>query len=628
MHKCHRYELWAGSLIFLLFLIVGARLTSPVQTENLHLAGGVCHDLFFRYDLYRVNPPLVRSLAALPVLPKFDRDSPDWRHDDPNPLKRCESLVALELISKRPDFRNLVFYARLAVLPLILVGAIVVFCYAVSLYGRAAAVVAMLLWCFNPYTLGHGCTMMPDVPSAALAVASVFFFRKWLLRAGCGSAFVSGLVLGLAELTKFTLIIFYPLYILLWIFYRLPKIGVWSSVALRRQLFQLVLMLATSLLVVNMGYFFEGTGLQLKSFRFKTALFTGCETLEDVPHEGGNRFTDSKNIVERALGYLPMPLPKNYVQGIDAQRFDFEKGLPSYLRGRWSDHGWWYYYLYALLVKTPLGTIGILLLAIFSRLFFRSDQTDWREEMLLLLPGCAIVIFVSSQTGFSVHSRYIIPALPFFIIWMSKVGKVFSPEANQKSLIPFRCVRRLVLFLLMWSCWSVGTVFPDSIAYFNGLTAVIPVPEQETLPHGPEPPCSLLGKSRYLYNVGVRDGPRHLLNSNVDWGQGVFALERWCKKHPEVREIKTYTWPCFPIGMTSVPSTGLPPADKPKPGWYAISVNYLFGRDEKYRYFRRFTPEEIVGCTIYVYRLTAADIRKAERLEQIEEQVNERDQKF
>ena len=63
-------------------------------------------------------------------------------------------------------------------------------------------------------------------------------------------------------------------------------------------------------------------------------------------------------------GAIPVPLPADFVQGIDVQRLDFERGMPSYLRGQWAEHGWWYYYLYVMVVKMPLGTWGLALLAV------------------------------------------------------------------------------------------------------------------------------------------------------------------------------------------------------------------------------------------------------------------------
>ncbi len=41
---------------------------SPVLTEVGQLPAGISHWELGRFDLYRVNPPLVRLVAALPVL--------------------------------------------------------------------------------------------------------------------------------------------------------------------------------------------------------------------------------------------------------------------------------------------------------------------------------------------------------------------------------------------------------------------------------------------------------------------------------------------------------------------------------------------------------------------------------
>ena len=48
---------------------------SPTIDEPAHLVAGLSHWKFGRFELYRVNPPLVRLVAALPMLlvdPKTD----------------------------------------------------------------------------------------------------------------------------------------------------------------------------------------------------------------------------------------------------------------------------------------------------------------------------------------------------------------------------------------------------------------------------------------------------------------------------------------------------------------------------------------------------------------------------
>jgi len=46
----------------------GAYRHSPTLNEPAHLAAGIATGRFGRFDLYQQNPPLVRALAALPVL--------------------------------------------------------------------------------------------------------------------------------------------------------------------------------------------------------------------------------------------------------------------------------------------------------------------------------------------------------------------------------------------------------------------------------------------------------------------------------------------------------------------------------------------------------------------------------
>jgi len=409
-------------------------------------------------------------------------------------------------------------------------------------------------------------------------------------------ASLAGLALGLVELCKFTLLVFYPLFLVLWLMYRLPE---WKTMGFNgwfNQVKQIFVMFAVSLLIINMGYLFEGSGRQLRDFRFQTSLFSGVETLKEVPSGGGNRFKDT------LFGYVPMPLPANYIQGIDTQRLDFEQGVPSYLRGQWADHGWWYYYLYALLIKTPLGTLGLLLLAIYCTFVIRKCNASWRDEMVILLPGITLLVFVSSQTGFSVHSRYVIPALPFFFIWISKVGKAISWKRPILST--------LIVTLLLWSVSSSLWVYPHGISYFNNLTAILPTPKDAEYPILPETPKGMKNSVKQLLDASPLNGARHLLDSNIDWGQDLFFLEQWCRANPDVVEIRVALWGSYPLEATDIPSAGIPPANDPQPGWYALSVNYLYDREKQYRYFLDFEPATRAGYSIYVYHLTQKDVER------------------
>ena len=51
-----------------LLIAYGSCKNSPARDEVGHLTAGLSHLELGKFDLYRVNPPLVRSIAAIPVL--------------------------------------------------------------------------------------------------------------------------------------------------------------------------------------------------------------------------------------------------------------------------------------------------------------------------------------------------------------------------------------------------------------------------------------------------------------------------------------------------------------------------------------------------------------------------------
>jgi hypothetical protein len=83
-------------------------------------------------------------------------------------------------------------------------------------------------------------------------------------------------------------------------------------------------------------------------------------------------------------------------------------------------------------LKIPLGTWGLGILAlVFSVTARKPKKTEntknninWIDEMILLFPSVILLIFVSSQTGFSRHFRYVLPAFPFFFIGISKIAEI------------------------------------------------------------------------------------------------------------------------------------------------------------------------------------------------------------
>ena len=284
---------------------------SPVVGETPQLAAGVSHWQLGRYELYRVNPPLVRTLAALPVI--LSGVETDWSRYALDPHRRAELEVGQDFDAANAD-RLLEVYtlASWACIPFSVLAAVLCFCWARKLYGTAAGFVALLLWIANPDVLGHGCLISTDVAAAASGLAAAFAFASWLRQPNWRSALIVGICLGVAQLVKTTMLVLYPVFTAVWAIYRLrfgrhdAKLGTELSMGLA--------IAAISVTAINLGYNGVGTGETLGGFRFQSpAVFRAGADAAGRPVVG-NRFAGT------LLESWRLPLPRDYVQGIDTQR--------------------------------------------------------------------------------------------------------------------------------------------------------------------------------------------------------------------------------------------------------------------------------------------------------------------
>jgi hypothetical protein len=406
--------------------------------------------------------------------------------------------------------------------------------------------------------------------------------------------------LGLAQLCKTTWIVLYGLFPAVWLLDRWAGGRGGSARGLWRQAVQLAGGVVISLVVLNAGYGFSDTLRRLGDLEFKSRTLSGQSAHEGESTAGipWNRFRDSW------LGALPVPLPAQYVLGIDEQKADFERGFPSYLRGEWRREGWWYYYLYGLGIKEPVGTLLLVPLAVLTVLTRQGLTGRWRDELVLLAPGLVVLTFVSSQTGFNHHLRYVLPALPFLFIWMSQTARLLTTRTWAAGTA--------VLLALGFCVASSLAVYPHSLSYFN----------------------ELIG--------GPANGHYHLVDSNIEWGQDLLFLKRWAEEHPDARPLYVLDYSLLGPEDVGLKTSGLPPSGPilypdfyevpegyeigPLPGWYAVGVSFLHADDQPDRghvgapgipfcgYFLRFQPVDRIGYSMNVYHITLADANRV-RLE-------------
>jgi len=543
-------------------LVVGGMLHSPTPDEIAHLPSGVHHLETARFELARANPPLVRTVAAIPVY--LVGYVADWRSFDPSPGARSELNVGADFLDANGERSFFLFtLARWACIPFALIGGYVCWRWASELYGRGAGTLALVLFCFCPTVLGNAMFMTPDVACASFGVLAGYTFWRWLREATWGRAVAAGIALGVANVTKGTWLILLPLWPLLLVFWTfMDKRPELARLAPRRIL-QVLAVLGISVLVINTAYLFDGTCTPLGDFEFTSALLGGHHRDEPRhPRTAASRFRGT------ALHRVPVPLPKQFVMGMDTQWTAFERGRPAFLLGEWKDGGWWYYYIVAMAVKIPLGAWALFGVTVVARA--QSWSLDRRSsEVVLLAPAIASLAFISAKTGINRHFRYVLPALPFIYVWLGSTAQGLAQRSG-----PWRAV---VCGSAGWFVASSLLVLPHSASYFNELCG------------GP---------------VG---GSRVLLGSSVEWGQDLLFLKRWVECHPDATPLYVAWYPTSAPPRLAGLKFGVPP-ESPVPAWYAVTLNTLYAPGSPCAYLRDFRPIDRVAYSVNIYQLTDEDI--------------------
>lgn len=519
---------------------------SPTQDEVAHLPAGMTIWKFGDFSVYRVNPPLVRFVAAIPVL--FVEHKEDWRsYKEVSAIRQEWALGRNFIIANGENSVRLFTLARLVCLPFSLLGMWVCYRWSRDLLSPQAGLIAAGLWCFSPNIIGHGSLITPDVAAVSMGLLAAWRFSLWIEHSTPRTLFLAGISLGLALLTKsywITLLVLWPT---MWLFYFLKNR---QNRSLRKEAIQLFGILLLGLNVLNMGYLYSGTGTLLKDFPFYSSALSGELRIpgENLPD---NRFKESW------LGGIPVPLPKDFVTGIDLQKVDFEQGKWSYFCGEVKDPGgWWNYYLVGLFLKVPLGTWGLFLLGSLA-LRDRELRGSAIKFLPLILPAILLLIIASLETRMNRHVRYVFPLLPAIYL----IGALAIERWD-----------RLSLALLTCTAMSSLAVYPHNLSYFN----------------------ESIG--------GPNQGHRYLIDSNLDWGQDLLSVRDWFQQHPENRPVFVgwggdISLRSLGIGADLVSSRSL------KPGWYLISRSEKYHPNERLRIFQTLQPVGQIGYTFDVYRI-------------------------
>jgi hypothetical protein len=576
-------NLWTLSAVSVILIVHTVALgwsatwQSPTLNEPGHLASGVAIWKLGRFDAYRVNPPLVRAIAAVHVV--LAGCQTNWQRLAYGPGVRCEFDLGIDFMNANGiDSIRLFNLARWACIPFSVLGGWCCFLWGRALCGNLTGVLACSLWCFSPNVLAYGQLIAPDIAGASLMLLASYRFWIWLKECSWGNATVAGMAMGCSLLAKSSSVILIAIWPLIWCFQVIVirKQRIAGSLN-RTELSQLVSIIAVAGYLVNLGYLFDGTMTRLGDYQFVS------KALGDPP--AGKGFG---NVYRTGwLAKVPVPLPKEFVLGIDHQKKDFEDfPFPSYLRGEWRKTGWWYYYLYGLGVKVPVGTLCLVILAMISSPGMLKNAnpdhvTGWAT---LWIPGLVVIVMISCQPTLFHHFRYVLPLFgPMFVFAATVPAAVHSWRRNVRGIFYLASAACIVSTI----CSTVRAA-PGFISYFNAFAG------------------------------GAQRGRDHLIHSNLDWGQDLYLLKQWIQDNSIDEPVHLAYHGLFDpsaIGVSYVPAPygptwdGRAPVAEWTPGLYAISVNYLMGdtwrlsTGRDYKFLEKETPIHICGDTIYVFRI-------------------------
>lgn len=482
---------------------------------------------------------------------------PDVPYDSEIWKTRNEWLIAGEMVDRtRFRLQRLFFISRLPLLVFPLLSAVLIWWWGRQLFSPSTGVLLAMAFALEPTALAHGALFKNDL--AATFTFLLFWYAAWRFWGDPRPRrwVLLGTSLALAALAKVSLLILAP---------AAPAIvAIRYCVAPHRSMRRLAL---APLVVLGIAY-----GTVLAGGQFSMRRVSAAEILELSADEHVPGVLSSAAAIFRLI---PAPAPL-WDATVSLARSNSRDDGWVYALGKNWDGGQPWYFLLALAVKVPVALQALLALGVW---LLPPRVRSWSASNIFwLLPG-VLYLALASMSNLQLGVRLILPALPFGLLLC---GPAIEWMAGR---------RRLVLgVLFLWLAGVSMWVYPHGIAFFN------------------------------VWTGGPENGLHYLADSNLDWGQALGEVARYCHDH-QIQRIRLSYWGWdspFRYFRENEVEIVPPPWEeslargrvwRPEPGWYAISAALLPGyvfQDRfrnYYEVFREMTPVAKAGYAIYIYRI-------------------------
>jgi 4-amino-4-deoxy-L-arabinose transferase-like glycosyltransferase len=469
------------------------RTFSATNDEATHLGAGLELFEFHRYTLQTENPPWPRIVYAVVPWLGGMRFDPHGTFTD-----QIHSVFY-----GHGEYRANLFRGRIGTIVFFVIAGIALFFAARDALGEVGALAATFLFTMEPVVLGYSSLATHDGPAVAGLAVALLAFGRWLRNPDLKHALIFGAAFGFSIECKFTSIIYVPITCIAITIVRLLRDADLRQ-RFARALGTMIPAAAVTLFVVWGGYGFT------------------VHTFAEL-----NPWIDSYSpSLQRFLAHIspstPLPAPAFFVGLSGIHKIDKE-GFDTYLCGEVGRTGWWWYFPFAVALKT---TIASLLLFVAGLWFALRDRGTRGPFIEWSLAGLGIVA-VSMPSTLDLGVRYI---LPFYVPFAMACAAAFVAMTRKWRVVG--------VVLLVCHLGASALAHPDYFPYFNAFAG--------------------------------RDPSRYLIDSNVDWGQDVLRL-RSVIRHEHIPAIAMSL-----MGPADYEALGFPPVRYPSPwvpskGWIAVS---------------------------------------------------------
>ncbi|HET7437207.1 MAG TPA: phospholipid carrier-dependent glycosyltransferase [Thermoanaerobaculia bacterium] len=400
-----------------------ARGDTATSDEPLHIFAAAEYVKNGTYVTNPEHPPLTKDLAGLAlgsvISPRITRIAPIQELPEMRGFLEKNRISSDELFARgRAPFRWLLVLLIVTVY----LGARVSF-------GSGAAFLAAAIVALDPIFIAHAGVIHTDVAAALFITATLLVAihaqhsaLRWLL---------TGLLLGLALLAKFSAILIVPLVMLAPLLVPRARLQAFAGAAVA--------------CIVALVVVFAGYAVNMRSMPPIVAARASAAFLL-------SRQCDRDTVLRYAHFTERFPPAGMFVTGIKgvAQTSAHDRGW-NFLHGRISKRGFPSYFFIAFAIKS---TPAFLLLAA-AALFGSRD----RRVLVLLIP-VAVIFAASVPSSFNIGVRHILPIYPFLAI---------AGAGILATRLPQRAFAVAALLLVISAAVSLAHIHPFELGYFNAL---------------------------------------------------------------------------------------------------------------------------------------------------------------